>query len=98
MERMCNYHLLRQCQVIHCCIQIDKMYLKIRRDKWFSQQKNVKWKFILSRAPWWGSQYERMVGINSLYKSIGSSNLTWSELEEVLLDVEVTINNRFFVM
>ena len=31
---------------------------------------------------------------NSLYKSIGSSNLTWSELEEVLLDVEVRINNR----
>lgn len=37
-----------------------------------------------------------MVGIikNSLYKAIGSFNLTWFELEDVLLDVEVTINNR----
>ena len=43
-----------------------------------------------------GSHYEKMVGIikNSLYKTIGSSNLTWSELEEVILKVEVTINNR----
>ena len=51
---------------------------------------------IKSRAPWRDSQYERMVDIikNSLYKTIGSSNLTWSELEEVILKVEVTINNR----
>ena len=43
-----------------------------------------------------GSHYEKMVGIikNSLYKTIGSSNLTWSELEKVLLDGDVTIRNR----
>lgn len=37
-----------------------------------------------------------MVGIikNSFYKAIGSFNLTWFKLEDVLLDVEVTINNR----
>ena len=63
---------------------------------YFLNRKNFKWKFILSTAPWWGSQHERMVGIikNSLYKTIGSPNLTWSELEEVLLQVQVTINNR----
>ena len=29
-----------------------------------------------------------------LYKSIGRASLTWNELEEVLLDVEVALNNR----
>ena len=37
-----------------------------------------------------------MIGLTkqSLYKSIGKSLLTRSELEEVLLDVEVNLNNR----
>ena len=41
-------------------------------------------------------QFERMVGLvkRALNKSIGGANLVWSELEEVLLDVEVTLNNR----
>ena len=30
----------------------------------------------------------------ALYKSIGHGNLRWKELEEVLLDVETTVNNR----
>ena len=37
-----------------------------------------------------------MVGLvkQSLYKTIGNGYLTWSELKDVLLDVEVTLNNR----
>ena len=37
-----------------------------------------------------------MVGIvkGSLYKTIGNGFLTWTELEEVVLDVEVAVNNR----
>ena len=31
---------------------------------------------------------------NCLYKSVGNSLLRWSELEEVLLDIETTLNNR----
>ena len=30
----------------------------------------------------------------ALHKSIGGVNLAWSELEEVILDVEITLNNR----
>ena len=30
----------------------------------------------------------------ALYKSIGGANLTWSELEEVILDAEIALNNR----
>ena len=43
-----------------------------------------------------GGQFERMVGLvkNALYKTIGKAILSWRELEEVLLDVENTLNNR----
>ena len=30
----------------------------------------------------------------SLYRTIGNGLLTWTELEEVVLDVEVAVNNR----
>ena len=57
---------------------------------------SIEWRFNLSRAPWWGGQFERLIGLfkNSFYKSIGNGVLTWSELEEVVLDIETAINNR----
>ena len=62
----------------------------------FLATQKVGWQFNLSRAPWWGGQFERMVGLvkSSLYKVVGGARLSWSELEEVLLDVETTVNNR----
>ena len=56
----------------------------------------VEWRFNLSRAPWWGGQYERLIGLfkRAFHKTIGNGTLTWEELEEVVLDVEVTLNNR----
>ncbi|XP_028407828.1 uncharacterized protein LOC114530405 [Dendronephthya gigantea] len=56
----------------------------------------MKWKFNLAKAPWWGGQFERLVGIvkQALYKSIGRAVLSFEELEEVLLDVEIAVNNR----
>ena len=29
-----------------------------------------------------------------LYKSVGKANLKWNKLEEILLDIEITLNNR----
>ena len=71
----------------------------INRDvnfNYFLSTKRIIWELNLSRAPWWGGQYERLIGLKkySLYKSIGKSLLTWSELEVVLLDVKVNLNNR----
>ena len=61
-------------------------------------QQGIEWKFNLSRAPWWGGggQFERLIGLvkGSLYKSIGNGLLSWTELQEVLLDVEGTLNDR----
>ena len=57
---------------------------------------NILWQFNLSRAPWWGGQFERLVGVvkQAFYKAIGRILLTFDELEEVVLDVEVAVNNR----
>ena len=60
----------------------------------------IKWQFNLSRAPWWGGKFERLVGLvkRALYrrasKSSGRAKLTWNEFEEVILDVEIALNNR----
>ena len=57
---------------------------------------NIRWQFNLSRAPWWGGQFERLIGLvkSSLNKTIGSGMLTWKELCEVMLDVEMAVNSR----
>ncbi len=36
---------------------------------------NIKWQFNLSKAPWWGGQYERLIGLvkQSFYKVVGRS-------------------------
>jgi transposase InsO family protein len=59
-------------------------------------RQNIRWRFNLSRAPWWGGFYERLIGImkRSLSKSIGQSLLTYNELKEALLDVECFMNER----
>ena len=56
----------------------------------------IEWRFNLSRAPWWGGQYERLIGLfkRAFYKTIGNGMLTLEELEDVVLDVEVALNNR----
>ena len=76
-----------------------KWLQKVRKDEQFNNylaKLEIKWKFNLSRAPWWGGQFERLIGLfkRAFYKSIGNGALKWSELEEVVLDIEVALNNR----
>ena len=58
--------------------------------------KSITWKFNLSKAPWWGGQFERLIRLTkrTLYITIGKSHLKWAELEEVLLDIDVNLNSR----
>ena len=57
---------------------------------------NIRWQFNLSRSPWWGGFFERMVGLmkSALRKAAGHANPTYKQLKEVLITVEVTLNNR----
>ena len=44
----------------------------------FMSTQNIKWQFNMSRAPWWGGQFIRMIGIvkTVLYKTVGKALLT----------------------
>ena len=57
---------------------------------------NIEWRFNMSRAPWWGGFFERLIGVmkSTLAKVIGNALLSYKELEEVFLDVECHMNNR----
>lgn len=57
---------------------------------------DIEWRFNMSRSPWWGGFFERLIGImkTSLSKTIGKALLKFEELEDALLDVEVFMNNR----
>ena len=59
-------------------------------------QQEIVWQFNLSRAPWCGVQFERLISLikGAMYKTIGKNNLTWYELEEVLIDIEISLNNK----
>ena len=42
-----------------------------------------------------GGQFERQICLikTGFYRTIGKAQLTWAELEEVLLDIEIILNN-----
>ena len=57
---------------------------------------SIEWKFNLSRAPWWGGQFERLVGVfkSAFHKTVGNGTLNFDELSAIVLDVETSINGR----
>ena len=72
---------------------------KIRKSEMlhdYVAKQEIKWKFNLSRSPWWGAIYERLLkdikGV--LYKTLGRTHLSFENLEAVVLDIEKHMNNR----
>ena len=80
-------------------IKTSKWLQQLRKDeklRGLLEDYDITWKFNLSRAPWWGGQFERLIGVvkTAMFKVIGGGLLAWEELGEVLLDVEIQINRR----
>jgi hypothetical protein len=50
----------------------------------FLAKNSIEWKFNLSRASWWGGQYERLVGVfkSAFYRTVGNGTLSFDELSE----------------
>ena len=59
-------------------------------------RQDIDWRFNLSRSPWWGGMYERLIKDvkKTLHKTLGRTHLTFEQLEAVVIDVEENLNNR----
>ena len=65
--------------------------------KWVREKNlDIKWQFVVERAPWWGGAWERVVGVvkGLLRRTLGHAVLSWEELETVLTEVEKVVNRR----
>ena len=76
-----------------------KWLKKVQKDEEFHSmlsKQSILWQFNLSRAPWWGGQFNYLIGLMkpAFYKTVGQGLLSWEELSEVILDIEVSLNNR----
>ena len=59
----------------------------------------IRWQFNLAKAPWWGGgggHYERLIGVfkSSFRKTVGKGLLSFPQLEDVVIDVEMVMNAR----
>ena len=74
-------------------VKAAKWLKQVREDEklqGYLESHNIEWKFNLSHAPWWGGQFERLIGVvkKAMHKVIGRGFLFWNELIDVLLEVE----------
>ena len=53
----------------------------------------ISWRFIIERAPWWGERLIRSIK-KCLKKCIGQANLTYDELNTLIVEAECIINSR----
>lgn len=80
-------------------VAASKWLKTVRKDERFHEflsEQTITWRFNASRSPWWGGHFERLIGLfkSAFYKTVGQGHLTWDELCDVVLDIEVTLNNR----
>ena len=69
---------------------------KNKEVKQFLTLKRIRWQNILSKAPWHGGIYERLIKSvkHCLKKVLRSSKVTLDELHTLVVEVEGTLNNR----
>ena len=73
-----------------------KNITKSERLQDYLARQDINWRFNLSRSPWWGGMYERLIKDvkKTLHKTLGRTHLTFEQLEAVVIDVEKNLNNR----
>ena len=74
-----------------------KLLREIRKDELLQAklaEEEISWKFNLSRAPWWGGQFEGLVGLFKRAFCKMGGMLSWVELSVVVLEVETQLNRR----
>ena len=54
------------------------------------------WVFIPKRASWYGSHWESLIGLtkNALKKVFGRAQITLSELQTIIVEIEAVLNDR----
>ena len=62
-------------------IKTSKWPRQLRKDEHLQgllDECEITWKFNLSHAPWWGAQFERLIGVvnSAMYKVIAGGALT----------------------
>ena len=69
---------------------------KSERVQDYLARQEISWRFNLSKSPWWGGMYERLLKDikKSLYKVLGRSTLSFDQLEAIDIDIEKNVNNR----
>ena len=65
----------------------------------FLAQQQITWQCSLSRLPWWGGLYERLIKEvkRTLYKTMGRTHLEYAQVEAVVMDIEQHLNNRLLM-
>ena len=56
----------------------------------------ITWQFIVEKAPWWGGFWERLIQSvkRPLRKVVGRANLTYDELQTLIVEIEGIVNAR----
>lgn len=62
----------------------------------FLSQQEISWQFNISKSPWWGEMYERLIKEikKKVYKTLGKTHLTLELHEAVVIDIEKHLKNR----
>ena len=73
-----------------------KKLFKSSEVKQFFATKRIEWSFNLSKAPWYGSIYERLIKSvkRCAKKVLRNAKVTLDELYTILVEIEGTLNNR----
>ena len=61
-------------------------------------REDIRWQFNLSRSPWWGGMYKRVIKDlkKTLYKTLRRTTLSFEQLKTVIVNIERQMNNRPF--